>query len=104
MQPKGSTPAVKEGLYVRWFVTNVLILRHSTLSSVAAVVRFGRHSAVACDIQEHCACRVNRLVNMAAIQGQCAKTHLPSKAFLGDAGFAGARHALVQQRGSLQVL
>ena len=41
---------------------------------------------------------------MAAIQGQCAKTHLQSKAFLGDAGFAGARRAPVQHRGSLQVL
>ena len=41
---------------------------------------------------------------MAAIQGQCAQINVKSKAFLGDAGFAGARRAPVQQRGSLQVL
>lgn len=40
---------------------------------------------------------------MAAIQGQCAQTTLKSKAFLGDASFAGARRVPVQQRGSLQV-
>lgn len=40
---------------------------------------------------------------MAAMQGQCATMNLKSKAFLGDACFAGARRSTVQQRGSLQV-
>lgn len=40
---------------------------------------------------------------MAALQGQCVKTHIHSKALFGNASFAGAKRAHVQQRGSLQV-
>ena len=48
------------GLSEGWSVTNVLILSHSTLGSVAAVVRFGRHWVVASGIYERQTCCLDK--------------------------------------------